>query len=371
MKKGVLFLPAVACSLLLALAPQAYAESLTPLGSGIEPRIEIVAKVVADNYLYSFYNADVIMKQFDSVSPEASSKLLARKAVFDYQKSHFDTKYNSLSSSVGVSHRRYSDGMYYVTVNADYKYRSNGYVTREKSDIYMKIATNQNALSLRYISSNDTFDEMTFKDNNFYVKSPQTYKESADKYVRDLDEVISNQNENTVDKILMSSGAMRSKGYMNPNRSLMKSYQERWAFGFNPQWGNFTSMGGDCTNYASQVLYAGVSSFDQSGSQKWYYYNYNNRTPSWTGVIPLRTYLFSNRNEVGHLAGFDTSVAHLQTGDLIQLGDYHTLVVYRNQGGSIYVSAHTSPALNKPLDSYSYSSSTPIAIRWFSNNTTS
>lgn len=193
MKKGVLFLPAVACSLLLALVPQAYAGSLTPLGSSIEPRIEIVAKVVADNYLYSFYNPSVIMKQFDSVSDEVSSKLLARKAVFDRQKSHFDTKYNSLSSSVGVSSRRYSDGVYYVTVNADYKYRSNGYITREKNDIYMKIATNQNAFSLGYISSNDTFDEMTFQDNNFNPKSPPEYKAIADKYIRDLDVVLSNE----------------------------------------------------------------------------------------------------------------------------------------------------------------------------------
>lgn len=150
------------CSLFMLASPESYIQGSTPSSRPTELRIEMVAKVVADNYLYSFYNPSVIMKQFDSVSDEVSSKLLARKAVFDRQKSHFDTKYNSLSSSVGVSSRRYSDGVYYVTVNADYKYRSNGYITREKNDIYMKIATNQNAFSLGYISSSDTFDEMTF-----------------------------------------------------------------------------------------------------------------------------------------------------------------------------------------------------------------
>ena len=137
------------------------------------------------------------MKQFDSVSAEASSKLLARKAVFDRQKSYFDTKFDSLSSSVGVSSRRYSDGVYYVTVNADYKYRSNGYVTREKSDIYMEITKKRNAFSLGYISSNDTFDEMTFQDNNFNPKSPPEYKAIADKYIRDLDVVLSNEDKFT------------------------------------------------------------------------------------------------------------------------------------------------------------------------------
>lgn len=181
------------CSLFMLASPESYIQGSTPSSRPTELRIEMVAKVVADNYLYSFYNPSVIMKQFDSVSDEVSSKLLARKAVFDRQKSHFDTKYNSLSSSVGVSSRRYSDGVYYVTVNADYKYRSNGYITREKNDIYMKIATNQNAFSLGYISSSDTFDEMTFQDNNFNPKSPPEYKAIADKYIRDLDVVLSNE----------------------------------------------------------------------------------------------------------------------------------------------------------------------------------
>lgn len=181
------------CSLFMLASPESYIQGSTPSSRPTELRIEMVAKVVADNYLYSFYNPSVIMKQFDSVSDEVSSKLLARKAVFDRQKSHFDTKYNSLSSSVGVFSRRYSDGVYYVTVNADYKYRSNGYITREKNDIYMKIATNQNAFSLGYISSSDTFDEMTFQDNNFNPKSPPEYKAIADKYIRDLDVVLSNE----------------------------------------------------------------------------------------------------------------------------------------------------------------------------------
>lgn len=181
------------CSLFMLASPESYIQGSTPSSRPTELRIEMVAKVVADNYLYSFYNPSVIMKQFDSVSDEVSSKLLARKAVFDRQKSHFDTKYNSLSSSVGVSSRRYSDGVYYVTVNADYKYRSNGYITREKNDIYMKIATNQNAFSLGYISSSDTFDEMTFQDNNFNPNSPPEYKAIADKYIRDLDVVLSNE----------------------------------------------------------------------------------------------------------------------------------------------------------------------------------
>ena len=201
------------CSLFMLASPESYIQGSTPSSRPTELRIEIVGKIVADNYLYSFYNPSVIMNQFDSVSAQASSKLLARKAVIDCQKSHFDTKYNSQSSSVGVFSRRYSDGVYYVTVNADYKYRSNGYVTREKSDIYMKIARNKNAFRLGYISSNDTFDEMTFKDNNFAPKSPPEYKAIADKYIRDLDVVLSSENKNPLDKLVIGDGATYSIGY--------------------------------------------------------------------------------------------------------------------------------------------------------------
>lgn len=150
-------------------------------------RIEIVGKIVADNYLYSFYNSDVIMKQFDSVSAETSSKLLARKAVFNRQKSYFDTKFDSLDSSIKVSCRRYLSNIYFVTLITDYRYISDGYVSREKGDIHMKITNYHNVFSLEYISSDDTFDEMTFQDNNFNPKSPPEYKEIADKYIRDLD----------------------------------------------------------------------------------------------------------------------------------------------------------------------------------------
>ncbi len=175
------------CSLFMLASPESYIQVSTPSSRPTELRIEIVGKIVADNYLYSFYNPSVIMKQFDSVSDGASSKLLARKAIFDRQKGYFDTTFDSPSSFTGVSSRHYSHGVYFVTVNADYKYRSNGYITREKSNINMKITNYHNVFSLEYISSDDTFDEMTFQDNNFNPKSPQEYKIIAEKYIRDLD----------------------------------------------------------------------------------------------------------------------------------------------------------------------------------------
>ena len=36
------------------------------------------------------------------------------------------------------------------------------------------------------------------------------------------------------------------------------SYAHRWAYERNPKYMNFDELGGDCTNFASQCLYAGA-----------------------------------------------------------------------------------------------------------------
>ena len=35
-------------------------------------------------------------------------------------------------------------------------------------------------------------------------------------------------------------------------------YAHRWAFGRNPRYYDYENIGGDCTNFASQCLYAGT-----------------------------------------------------------------------------------------------------------------
>ena len=42
------------------------------------------------------------------------------------------------------------------------------------------------------------------------------------------------------------------------DREAAVAYAHRWAFGRNPAYSNFDGMGGDCTNFASQCLYAGT-----------------------------------------------------------------------------------------------------------------
>ena len=41
------------------------------------------------------------------------------------------------------------------------------------------------------------------------------------------------------------------------DRAAAVAYAHRWAYGRNPRYYDFENIGGDCTNFASQVLFAG------------------------------------------------------------------------------------------------------------------
>ena len=68
-------------------------------------------------------------------------------------------------------------------------------------------------------------------------------------------------------------------------------YAHRWAYGRDPQFYNYEAIGGDCTNFASQCIYAGTGVMNETPLYGWYYINANNKSPSWTGVEYLYDFL--------------------------------------------------------------------------------
>lgn len=136
-------------------------------------------------------------------------------------------------------------------------------------------------------------------------------------------------------------------------------YASRWAYLRNPEFYNFDSLGGDCTNFASQCLLAGSSVMNYPS---WYYYSVNDRSPSWTGVEFLYDFLIKNKGlgPRGEYVGINDA----RKGDLIQLdfdGDgrfSHTLVIVnverKGNPAGILIAAHTNDSFNRPLDSYAF-----------------
>lgn len=146
----------------------------------------------------------------------------------------------------------------------------------------------------------------------------------------------------------------RDIGY---DRKKALDYAKKWAFARNPAYYDFEHLGGDCTNYASQCLFAGCGVMNYTPVHGWYYIDANNRTASWTGVRFL--YEFLMRNTSAGPYGKLVPREEIIPGDLVQLGDgngryYHTPVVVDVKNGEIFVAAHTIDSYMRTLRSYSF-----------------
>ena len=153
---------------------------------------------------------------------------------------------------------------------------------------------------------------------------------------------------------------MQEIGY---DRNLVLAYARRWALSRNPAYYDFADVGGDCTSFASQCVFAGARVMNYTPTYGWYYISGYDKSPSWSGVSYF--YNFMTTNEGVGPYGTDADLQELLPGDIIQLGTergqfYHTLVltgIGRMRGRTrYYVSAHNNDAYMRPLDSYSYGS---------------
>lgn len=138
------------------------------------------------------------------------------------------------------------------------------------------------------------------------------------------------------------------------NRERAAAYARKWALSRNPAYYNFDGMGGDCTNFASQCVFAGCGVMNYTPGTGWYYNSPGDRAPAWSGVQFLYDFLVGNR-AAGPFAE-ETDAGSVQPGDLVQLGSpdrfYHTPVVVAVEADGIYVAAHTFDTLYRPLNSY-------------------
>ncbi len=141
------------------------------------------------------------------------------------------------------------------------------------------------------------------------------------------------------------------------DRKAALEYAKKWAFKRNPDYLNFENIGGDCTSYISQCIYAGCKVMNYTPIYGWYYKNSYDRSPSWSGVEFLYNFLVNNKS-VGPY-GIETNKENVQAGDIIELGDkeshfYHTLIINKIYKGEIFVSAHSIDSYMRPLNNYSY-----------------
>ena len=144
------------------------------------------------------------------------------------------------------------------------------------------------------------------------------------------------------------------------DREAAISYAHQWAYRRNPAYYDFSALGGDCTNFASQCIYAGAKIMNDTPIFGWYYRNANDRTASWTGVQFL--YDFLTRNLGPGPFATEVSLSQLEPGDVVQLAFpgseryQHTPVVTEIRGVSslntVFVAAHSYDVDCRPLSTY-------------------
>ena len=117
-------------------------------------------------------------------------------------------------------------------------------------------------------------------------------------------------------RVIQSHG-LRLGDYMYYDREKATAYAQQWGTKRNPAFYNFDGIGGDCTNFVSQCLYAGSGVMNFTRDIGWYYISANNRAAAWTGVEFLHKFLVNNKG-IGPF-GAPIPIEFVQAGDIIQL----------------------------------------------------
>ncbi len=129
------------------------------------------------------------------------------------------------------------------------------------------------------------------------------------------------------------------------DRDAAVAYARKWALSRNPKYYDYEKLGGDCTNFVSQCLYAGGGVMNYKPTFGWYYFSANNHSPSWTGVPYLYNFLV-RKSGVGHV-GKEVSMDEVQARDISQFAGTSSRFSHtqsyrwtRERGWTVSVSPH-------------------------------
>lgn len=151
---------------------------------------------------------------------------------------------------------------------------------------------------------------------------------------------------------------LRASSY---NTIAATNYALQYALNPNPNYFDFTSLGGDCTNFISQCLFAGGINMhygEALSNNCWYYRNNGDRSSSWTLANGFRQYINSSLSTISMS---DSNWSSVSSGDIIQLlsgsSAYHSLIItgieYTTYGRKeLLVCAHTTNRRHVALSTY-------------------
>ena len=148
---------------------------------------------------------------------------------------------------------------------------------------------------------------------------------------------------------------------INYDRKRAIQYAKKWAYSRNPNYYNFDNIGGDCTNYISQCIYAGSKIMNYDKENGWYYNSIDDRSPSWTSAQYLYNFLTKNKGygPYGNIAKQN----QVYIGDIVQFKfdkEYfsHSAIIVKigdiNSLDQIFVASHSMDVSNKKVSNYKF-----------------
>ena len=146
------------------------------------------------------------------------------------------------------------------------------------------------------------------------------------------------------------------------DRQAAVRYAHQWAYGRNPAYYDYEYLGGDCTNFASQCVYAGAGVMNFTPTFGWYYIDANQKAPAWTGVAYFWNFMTRKTPSLGPV-GEASHLEGMMPGDIVQLSfqgnDFRHSPVVVAVGSpvtedSILLAAHSYDADWRPLSRYVY-----------------
>ena len=146
------------------------------------------------------------------------------------------------------------------------------------------------------------------------------------------------------------------------NREKAVQYAHEWAYRRNPAYFDYEELGGDCTNFASQCLYAGTGVMNETPTYGWYYFDANQKAPAWTGVPYFHQFITRAAVNPGPF-GIETTLENLLPGDFVQLRfnrsvfGHTPIIVAMGDPPTLentLIAAHSYDADWRPLSTYYY-----------------
>ncbi len=333
------------------------------------------------NYFNLYYRSMEELEYYDikglfSDEKEAYKNETALKYLIEARKlRNFDMTLSNVKYDINYKKYNVENDTYKIELTENGYYNFN-----YMKDITSKVYDISNTFEI--VKIGDEYKIKSFnKIQDFYVMINNTFKDTSD-YKNELDNIKNNflkeveKEQNNLKTSLneYKNGYSISKSFDHEyDREKAVEYVKKYVTTRNNEYAKYDEYGGNCQNYASQMLIAGGIPMDSNGdiSVQWKHYSSTvNESPvkqgrsySWTGVPYFYTYA-KNNTGFGLVAKVDANYYSASKGDIVQVGynnEYrHTAVVVdllkdeNNNVIDIIINSNSINMENYPLQGYVY-----------------